>query len=100
MIHEGTLCAAVQTGKLVFSDKRGRNIPAAPCSAATGQDLEELELFLRDADRHIDPSLTAPKWDGAPMNLADSLAWTFIADQTRAASPRARAPTQVAGSNR
>jgi hypothetical protein len=83
MIHEGTLCAAVQNGKLVFSDKSGRNIPATPCSAATGRDLEELELFLRDADLHIDPSLTAPKWDGAPMNLADSLAWMFIADQTR-----------------
>jgi hypothetical protein len=91
MIHEGTLCAAVQTGKLVFSDKSGRNIPAAPCSAATGRDLEELELFLRDADLHIDPSLTAPKWDGTPMDLADSLAWMFIADQTRAVSPRAGA---------
>jgi hypothetical protein len=84
MIHEGTLCVAIQTGKLVFSDKQGRNIPAAPCSAATGRDLEELELFLRDEDLHIDPSLTAPKWDGAPMDLADSLAWMFIADQTRA----------------
>jgi hypothetical protein len=82
MIHEGTLCAAVQNGKLVFSDKSGRNIPAAPCSAATGQDLEELELFLRDADLHIDPSLTTPKWDGAPMDLADSLAWMFIADHS------------------
>jgi hypothetical protein len=91
MIHEGTICAAVQTGKLVFSDKSGRSIPAAPCSAATGQDLEELELFLRDADLHFDPSLTAPKWDGAPMDLAESLAWMFIADQTRAQSPRALA---------
>jgi hypothetical protein len=88
MIHEGTLCAAVQNGTIVFSDKTGRDIPAAPCSAATGRDLEELELFLRDADLHIDPSLTAPKWDGAPMDLADSLAWMFIADQTRAQSPR------------
>jgi hypothetical protein len=83
MIHEGTLGADIRDGKIVFSDQRGRNIPAAPPSAATGDDLEALELFLRDADLHIDPSMTMPKWDGVPMDLAESLAWMFIADQTR-----------------
>jgi hypothetical protein len=83
MIHEGTLRSEIRDGKIVFSDQRGRSISTAPPSAATGQDLEALELFLRDADLHIDPSMTMPKWDGAPMNLADSLSWMFIADHTR-----------------
>jgi hypothetical protein len=85
MIHEGTLCAEIRDGKLMFVDKKGRNIPAAPACSATGNDLEELELFLREADLHIDPSMSMPKWDGVPMDLADSLAWMFIADQTRKA---------------
>jgi hypothetical protein len=93
MIHEGTLFTEIRSGKIVFSDQQGRGIPATPKSAATGQDLEELELFLRDADLHIDSSINEPKWDGAPMDLADSLAWMFIADP--GPYPQAPAPSRA-----
>jgi hypothetical protein len=56
----------------MFIDQQGRRIPAAPPTAATTPDLDEL-----------DPCMAQPKWDGTPMDLADSLAWMFIADQTR-----------------
>jgi hypothetical protein len=84
MIHEGALVVAIRAGKIAFVDQRGRDIPAAPACAATGHDLEELELFLREADLHIEPSTNAPKWDGTRMDLSDSLAWMFIAEQGRA----------------
>ncbi|PRQ09322.1 HNH endonuclease signature motif containing protein [Enhygromyxa salina] len=91
MIHECSLSCEIRDGKLVFLDQRGRDIPATPASAATGYDLEELELFLREADLHIDPAMTAPKWDGRPVDLADTLGWLFIAEQTCAAGSCAHA---------
>jgi hypothetical protein len=45
-IHEGHLSIEIRGGAFVFLDTRGREIPAAPPSATTGQDLEELERFL------------------------------------------------------
>jgi hypothetical protein len=86
-IHEGRLFVEVQDGKLVFHDAQGKERPAAPPSAATGEELEALERFLRDADLHIDPSLNEPRWDGTPLDLDDALAWMSVADQTRAAAP-------------
>ena len=85
MIHEGALHTEVRDGEVIFIDQRGHDMPYAPDCAATGHDLEELDRFLDQADLHIDPSINPPKWDGTPMNLADSLSWMFIADQTRPA---------------
>jgi hypothetical protein len=73
----------IRGGAFVFLDTRGREIPAAPPSAATGQDLEELERFLADADVHVDPSLNEPRWDGTRLDLDEALAWMSVADQTR-----------------
>jgi hypothetical protein len=91
MIHEGKLSTELRAGKITFVNRRGPLLESPP-SAATGHDLEELELFLRDAELYIDPSTAAPRWDGAPMDLADTLAWMFLAEQTRpttlAADPR------------
>jgi hypothetical protein len=86
-IHEGRLFVEVQDGKLVFRDAQGKERLAAPPSAATGEELEALERFLRDADLHLDPSLNEPRWDGTPLDLDDALAWMSVADQTRAAAP-------------
>jgi hypothetical protein len=58
-------------------------MPASPPTAATGHDLEELEVFLQSADVHIDPSIDAPRWDGSPLDLDQALAWMDVADATR-----------------
>jgi hypothetical protein len=79
MIHEERLSTQIREGKLEFIDKRGRKLPSVPPSAATGRELEELDLCLHDADLHIDPSVSAGHWDGEPMDLADSLTWMLLA---------------------
>lgn len=86
MIHEGRLSTEIRNDKIMFVDQRGADIPEVPRSAASGRDLEELELFVREADLHLDPSINAPRWDGRPMDLAESLAWLFIARQDTPAS--------------
>jgi hypothetical protein len=82
-LHEGKLSIEIRDGNIAFIDERGRDIPDVPRCAATGQDLEELEQFLREADVHIDPSTTDPKWDGRALDLDEVLAWMDVADQTR-----------------
>jgi hypothetical protein len=67
----------------LFSTTRGELANNA-ASAACGHELEELERFLAEADVHLDPSILSPRWDGTPMNLADSVGWMFVAEQTRA----------------
>jgi hypothetical protein len=75
LIHEGKLSIEVRANRLLFLDDKGRVIPNAPAAAATGQDLEELERFLRDADLDIDASTNFPRWDGTPLVVAEALAW-------------------------
>jgi hypothetical protein len=82
-IHEGRILVEVRDGKLVFRDAQGKERPAAPPSAATGEELEALERFLQDADLHIDPSLNEPRWDGTRLDMDEALAWMAVADQTR-----------------
>jgi hypothetical protein len=82
-VHEGQLFVEIRDGKIVFRNAHGLEHPTAPPAAATGEELEALERFLRDADLHIDPSLNEPMWDGTPLNLDDALAWMSVADQTR-----------------
>jgi hypothetical protein len=86
-IHEGRISVEIRDGKLVFRDAQGRERPAAPSPATTGEELEALERFLREADLHIDPSLTEPRWDGTRLDLDEALAWMSVADQTRPATP-------------
>ena len=96
MIHEGTLAVQLDAphdvvghdvvgagpagGRVVFLDRRGHVIPRFPATAAS---LAELEHYLHEADLHIDPSLTAPKWDGRPMDLHDSLSWMLMGGDKR-----------------
>src|SRR5690606_7094489 len=54
MIHEGRLTSQIREGKIVFADAQKREMPAVPPSTATGHDLVDLELFLRDADLDLD----------------------------------------------
>jgi hypothetical protein len=35
---------------------------------------------MNDADVHVEANTNAPKWDGAPIDLADTLAWMLMAD--------------------
>jgi hypothetical protein len=86
-LHDGRLFVEVRDGKLVFLDAQGRERPAAPPSAATGEELEALERFLQDADLHIDPSVNEPRWDGTRLDMDEALAWMSVADQTRTAAP-------------
>jgi hypothetical protein len=85
MIHERKLSAEISDGKIVFIDQRGRSIPATPPHAANGHDLEELELFMREADLHIDANTTLSKWDGTQVGVGEILHWMFIAEQSRTA---------------
>jgi hypothetical protein len=62
MIHEGKLSTAIRERKIVFADQKGRDIPGVPSSAASGHDLEELELFLREAELYLDPSSEMLDW--------------------------------------
>jgi hypothetical protein len=95
MIHEGTLAVKLEDsprdlvgagpkgaaeGRVVFLDQRGHTIPRFPATAAN---LAELEHYLHEADLHIDPSLTTPKWDGRPMDLQDSLSWMLMSGDKR-----------------
>jgi hypothetical protein len=86
-LHDGRLFVEVRDGKLVFRDAQGKERPAAPPSAATGEELEALERFLQDADLHIDPSLNEPRWDGTRLDMDEALAWMSVADQTRTTAP-------------
>jgi len=80
MIHEGRLKSRICGDKIVFVDAWGRTMPAVAASGATGDDLEELERFLRDADLHIDGS-TAPTWDGSRAGIAEALDWLLLAER-------------------
>jgi hypothetical protein len=80
MIHEERLESQICEGKIVFVDGRGRAMPAVAASLATGNELEELEQFLRDADLYIDGS-TAPTWDGTRIGIAEALDWMLLAEQ-------------------
>jgi hypothetical protein len=80
MIHEGSLRAELRGDNIIFVDQRGRDMPSVPRVIATGKELEALEQFLNDEHLHIDASTNEPKWDGVPMDLADTLAWMLMAE--------------------
>jgi hypothetical protein len=83
MIHEGKLSSAIQEGRIVFADQQGRDMPGVPPSAASGHDLEELELFLREAELHLDPSINLSKWDGTHVEVGEMLDWMLLAEQPK-----------------
>ncbi|MFO7563035.1 MAG: DUF222 domain-containing protein [Enhygromyxa sp.] len=83
MIHEGKLGSEVREGKIVFVDRRGRAMDAVPPSGASGRDLEELEVFLREEDVHVDASTTLSRWDGSRVALGEILDWMLIAERGR-----------------
>src|SRR5690606_17228380 len=80
MIHEGRLTSQIREGKIVFADAQKREMPAVPPSTATGHDLVDLELFLRDADLDLDGN-TAVTWDGTHVGVAEMLDWMLIAER-------------------
>jgi hypothetical protein len=83
MIHEGKLSSAIREGRIVFADQKGRDIPGVPLSAASGQDLEDLEMFLRQAELHLDPSINLSKWDGTHVEVSEMLDWMLLAEQPK-----------------
>jgi hypothetical protein len=80
MIHEGSLHSELRDGKIIFVDRRGRDIANVPNVITSGQELEALDRFMSDANVHVDASTNEPKWDGVPMKLADTLAWMLMAE--------------------
>jgi hypothetical protein len=89
MFHEGKLSSAIQAGKIVFADQKGRDIPGVPLSAASGHDLEDLELFLHEAELRLDPSINMSKWDGTHVDVGEMLDWMLLAEQPKR-SPEAQ----------
>jgi hypothetical protein len=85
MIHEGRLESRICEGKIVFVDGRGRAMPVVAANTATGDELEQLEQFLRDADLYIDGS-TAPTWDGTRVGIAEALDWMLLAERGQRAA--------------
>ena len=83
MLHEGKLSVAVQDRQIVFRNSSGRVIDGVAPMAATGDDLEELERWLRAAELHVDADTNVSKWDGRKVGLAEMLDWMFISDRTR-----------------
>jgi hypothetical protein len=43
--------------------------------------LEELELFLREAELHLDPSINLSKWDGTHVEVGEMLDWMLMAER-------------------
>jgi hypothetical protein len=84
MVHEGELSLEREpTGALTFRTARGLPLTGAPAMPITGEELDELERFFEDADLHLDPSTNMPRWDGRPLDLADSVSWLLMADPAR-----------------
>ena len=65
-----------------FLETTGRP-PSVPVSVASGHDLEELELFLREAELHLDPSINMSKWDGTHVEVSEMLDWMLLAEQPK-----------------
>jgi hypothetical protein len=86
MIHEGKLGSEVREGKIVFVDRRGRAMDGVPPSGASGRDLEELDVFLREVDVHVDASTTLSRWDGSRVALGEMLDWMLLAERGRSVS--------------
>ncbi|MFO7562519.1 MAG: DUF222 domain-containing protein [Enhygromyxa sp.] len=86
MIHEGRLRAEVHEGMIVFIDQDGRELPNVP-PTAKGWDLEELDLFLREIDVHVDEYTALGKWDGTQVDIGEVLDWVLIAEQGGSPAP-------------
>jgi hypothetical protein len=93
MIHEGELTLTREpSGALTFQNASGLSLTGAPARPISGEELDELERFFDratsspgfdDADLHLDPSTNMPRWDGRPLDLADSVSWLLMADSAR-----------------
>ncbi|MFO7565799.1 MAG: DUF222 domain-containing protein [Enhygromyxa sp.] len=86
MIHEGRLRTEVREGRIVFVDQDERELPNVP-PTAKGWDLEELELYLREVDVHVDEYTAAGQWDGSSVDLGEVLDWVLLAEQDRSPAP-------------
>lgn len=81
MIHEGQLSSEIRDGRIVFVDGAGRSMLNVPPSVARGCELEELEIYLRDADVHVDGQTAQGKWDGTQVAVAEMLDWVLMAQR-------------------
>jgi hypothetical protein len=89
MIHEGELTLTREpSGALRFQNASGLSLTGAPARPISGEELDELERFFEDADLHLDPSTNMPRWDGRPLDLADSVSWLLMADPRREGESR------------
>ncbi|MFO7564704.1 MAG: DUF222 domain-containing protein [Enhygromyxa sp.] len=80
MIHEGRLRAEIREGSIVFVDQDGRELASVP-PKPRGWELEELELYLRELDLHLDENTALGKWDGTQVDLGELLDWVLLAEQ-------------------
>ncbi|MFO7564054.1 MAG: hypothetical protein R6X02_15515 [Enhygromyxa sp.] len=46
-----------------------------------GWELEELDLYLREIDVHLDEYTALGKWDGTQVDLGELLDWVLLAEQ-------------------
>jgi len=58
-----------------------------PASAATGAELDELDgwldTLLDGQGLELGPEVNAPRWDGAPMRLAEAVDWMLLAQASQ-----------------
>jgi hypothetical protein len=67
LLHEGGFGVRREGDELVFLDRHGRRVEAAPAPWELGGDaLQVIESWNDDA--HIDAETAFPRWDGAPID--------------------------------
>ncbi|MFO7568087.1 MAG: DUF222 domain-containing protein [Enhygromyxa sp.] len=85
MIHEGRLRAEICEEAIVFVDQDGRELATVP-PKPSGWELEQLELYLREIDLHLDEYTALGQWDGTQVELGELLDWVLLAEQEQEGS--------------
>ena len=84
MIHEGALDVELREGQPHFVQATTkREISEVPASCATGSELDELEGWLDHKGIELGPEVNAPRWDGAPLRIAEAIDWMLLAQSSR-----------------
>ena len=92
MLHEGVLDVELREG-VELRDGQPRFIQATtkqelravPASTATGA---ELDGWLDGEGIELGPEVTAPRWDGTPMRLAEAIDWMLLAQSSQSSPLR------------
>ena len=84
MIHEGTLDVKLRDGQPRFIQATTKQeLRRVPASTATGAELDELDGWLDDESIELGPEVNAPRWDGTPMPLAETIDWMLLAQSSQ-----------------